>query len=106
MRRIPFSYALLAIPYTAKSQGSGSVVARCHQQELSMLVVAIGLRKIPYRALRLIVAATAKYPSAGVVVDVFVGPLPDVSDHVGNSERTGARRVRINTVRRAERPAL
>ena len=47
-----------------------------------MLIVAIGLREIPDRSLRLIGTAATHDRYAGVFILEFVGPLPNVPDEV------------------------
>ncbi len=63
--------------------------SRGHEQQLAVLVVAIGSREIPDGALRLVVLATAENAGAGVLVGVLFGPLPDVAHHVHHA--VGAR---------------
>ena len=62
-----------------------------------MLIIAVGLREVPDRPLRLIVAATAQNRGAGVLVLEFVGPLPDIPNQIHDVERTRAQWV-SNTV--------
>ena len=50
-----------------------------------MLVQTVGLREIPPTALRLVVASSAHDRGPSVLVDVLVGPLPDVSHQVHDS---------------------
>src|SRR5271163_2026751 len=82
-----------------KPKRTGPIVARGHEQQLAVLIVAICLREIPDRALRLIVASSAQNPRPGVFVNKFVGPLPDISNHIHNAEWTCPSRVRIDVVR-------
>ncbi len=71
-----------------------------------MLLVSVSLREVPDRALRLIVTASAHDGSACVLVEVFIGPLPYISDHVHYTERTGHIGMRIHIVRGKHRTAL
>ena len=71
-----------------------------------MLIVSVSLRKIPDRSLGLIIAASAQDCRACVLVCVFVGPLPDIADHVRNAKWARSVRVRIHIVGTAHRSAL
>src|SRR5277367_3186875 len=97
---------LLGILHAAKAQSSGAVIAWGHQQQLAVLVVAIGLREIPDRALRLVMTSSTKDASPGVVVDVLIGPLPDVPHHVQDAEWTCPGWMRIDLIRRGKGAAL
>src|SRR5882757_3696824 len=85
----PGSPALLSIGHTAKPDRARAVPSGRHQEQLAVLVVAVGLREVPDRSLRLIGAAAAQDRGAGVLVVELVGPLPDVADEILNLE--GAR---------------
>ena len=61
-----------------------------------MLIVFVSLWEVPYRALRLIVAASAKDGSASVLIEILIGPLPYVAYHIHDAKRTGSLRVRIH----------
>ena len=61
--------------------------------------------EIPTRSLGPVVAAAHENGGAGVVVPIFVGPLPDVSHQVHDPEGTCAGRVRIHVVGRPQDPA-
>jgi hypothetical protein len=63
-----------------------------------MLIVAVGLREVPDRPLRFIVAATAQNRGARVLVLEFVGPLPDISNQIHDVEWTRAQRVSSSVV--------
>ena len=66
-----------------------------------MLIVAVGLREIPDGALRLVIAPTTEDPRAGMVINEFVGPLPDVSNHIHHAKGTCPSRMRIHLIRSA-----
>src|SRR5215469_16181509 len=96
--RTPIANVLLRILNAAESNRAGPVHARCHQEEFTVFVEVIRLRKIPYRSLRLIVAAAAQDAGARVFVHDLFCPLPDISCHVHGSERTGALRVPVHRI--------
>jgi hypothetical protein len=81
-------------------------VARRHQQQLSVLIVEISLREIPHRTLRLVVAAAAQNRSPGVVVEIFVRPLPDIADQVHHADCARAFGVRRDVIWPAHRPSF
>src|SRR5208337_2396594 len=64
-----------------------------------MLIILVSLRKIPLRPLGLVVAPTTENSRAGVLIDVFICPLPNVADHVHHAERACSRRMCINIIR-------
>ena len=70
---------LLCVFDTTKTNRSGPIFARRHEQEFAVLVEAIGLREIPQRSLRLVIAAAAQDAAARVFVNKFVSPLPYVA---------------------------
>src|SRR5579863_2923462 len=82
--------ALFRILDAAKSDGPGAIVTGRHQQQLSVLIVSVGLGEIPHRTLRLIVAAAAQDGGASVLVDVLIRPLPYVAYHIDDPEGAGA----------------
>src|SRR5664279_2912572 len=104
--RVKQVHRSLRIHYAAETQRAGAVFPRRHEQQFSMFVQAVGLREIPARALRLIVTAAAQNRGAGVLIQVFVGPLPDVAHEVLDSKRAGAARVRADVVGRPQVPAF
>ena len=59
----------------AESDRAGPVIAWRYQQQLAVLVFAIGLGEIPDRALRLIVVSAAQDGAARVRILIFVRPL-------------------------------
>src|SRR5258708_120571 len=81
---------------TTKSDGARAIAARRHQQEFAMLVIPIGLRKIPDGALWAVMAAPAQDGGAGVGIGIFIGPLPDIAHHIENTKRAGAGRMRLD----------
>src|SRR5882724_11151074 len=93
---LPAGSKSLCILDTAESHRSRTVVTGRQEQQLAMLIVFVSLWEVPYRALRLIVAASAKDGSASVLIEVLVGPLPDISDHVHYAERTRSLGMRIH----------
>jgi hypothetical protein len=52
-----FSFGIL---HASKAKRTCAVVIRRHEEELTMLVVAVGLRELPDGTLRLIIASAAK----------------------------------------------
>src|ERR1035438_5054106 len=68
-----------------------------------MLVQLVRLRKIPDGSLRLVIAAAPNNRTARVLILKFFCPLPHVSHHVHYSERAGALRMGVNSVRSAYR---
>src|SRR5208282_1282354 len=55
-----------------------------------MLRKLVGLREVPLRALRLVVAPSAQNTSPCVVIRVFIRPLPYISNQIHYAKRTGA----------------
>src|ERR1043166_6942453 len=53
-----------------------------------MLRQLVRLREVPVGSLRLIVTASAHDRGASVLITIFVGPLPDVSNQVHHAKRT------------------
>src|SRR3569833_1575031 len=51
-------------------------------------------------------AAASKNCCAGVVVGIFIGPLPDVSNHVHYAEGAGATRMSVNIAGLRHDPAI
>src|SRR5208282_4395048 len=47
-------------------------------------------REIPDRSLRLVVTSAAQNSAAGVLVEIFIRPLPDVADQIHHAERACA----------------
>ena len=66
----------------AEANRTRAISAGGHEQQLPVLIIAIGLWKIPDRTLRLIRTAATYDRNAGVFVLEFVGPLPNVADEV------------------------
>ena len=64
-----------------------------------MLVVAICLREIPDRALRLVVFAAAHNRGARMLVGKFFSPLPNVADYIHHAIRAGALWMRVDGIR-------
>jgi len=71
-----------------------------------VLIEAIGLRKIPNGALRLVVASAPEHSCTSVLIGKFVGPLPHVAHEVRNSERACSSRVSIYIVGAAKDATL
>jgi len=71
-----------------------------------MLIIPVRLREIPNRALRLVIVSAAKNPAAGMFIDVFVRPLPNIAYQIHHSERARAGRVTVYLVWSAQRSAL
>src|SRR5579875_164392 len=64
-----------------------------------MLVVAVCLREIPDRALRLVMTASAQNCRTCMFIDVFIGPLPNISYQVPHAEWTRSLRMSIYIIR-------
>src|ERR1700730_5531490 len=71
-----------------------------------MTVVFVGLRKIPNRALRLIVAAATQDASASVLIQILIGPLPDIPHEIHHAKRACSVRMLIYIVGISHRTAL
>src|SRR5580698_8890358 len=97
MRKVPTK--LLRVQYATESHCSGAVHAGGDQQQLAMLVQLIRLRKVPDRALRLIVAAAAQNAAARVLIGKLLSPLPHISYQVHHAEGTGSLRMGIDSIR-------
>src|SRR5262249_26555932 len=54
---------------------------------------------IPDRALRLIVTSSPEDSAAGVFIDEFFSPLPNIANHVHYTERTGSFRMCVDRIR-------
>src|ERR1700722_7375410 len=63
-----------------------------------MLVQTVRWRKVPPRTLRLIVTPSAQGASAGVFINEFVGPLPDITDKVFYAKRASRLGMRIHRI--------
>src|SRR5579859_2227787 len=92
--------------YTSKSKCARPIFARSHQQQLSVLIQAIRLREVPNRALRLIIASSSHHGGAGMLVQKFVSPLPDIADQVLHAERTRPLWMSIHGIRISEFSSL
>src|SRR5262249_44433492 len=99
-------HASTRILYTAKSQRTGSIHAGRHHEELAVFRKLVCLRKVPDRALRLVVAAAAENTGSGMVIQEFLRPLPDVSHKVHYPEWACPSGMRVYCVRSAHRAAL
>jgi len=55
-----------------------------------VLTQLIGSWEVPERSLRLVVAVAPQDGGAGMLISIFVSPLPDTPNHVHNSEWAGA----------------
>src|SRR5215469_14238802 len=104
--RTPNLTVLLRILNAAESDSAGPVPARSHKEELTVFVELIRLRKIPLRSLGLVVAAAAQDAGARVFIHDLLGPLPDISRHVHDSERTRARWMLVHRIWTARAAAL
>src|SRR6202022_743606 len=60
------------------------------------------LREIPDRALGTVVTATAQGGGAGMVVEILVGPLPDIAGHIHDAEWTGSEGMGVDGRRASE----
>src|ERR1700676_3555115 len=78
----------LRVDNAAKAQRARPIFAGGHQQKLSVLIVAVGLREVPNGPLWLVIAPAAQNRRAGVLIRIFVGPLPNVANHVHDTEET------------------
>lgn len=80
----------LRILDAAEPDRSGAVVTGRHQEQPSMVVAAVGLGKVPHGALMPIVASAAQDCRPREFVDILVGPLPHIANHVHDAEGAGA----------------
>src|SRR6476659_353573 len=85
--------ASLRVTDASKPNASGAIIRWGHEQNLAVLIVAIGLRKIPDRTLRLIVAAAAHDGSSSVIILELIGPLPYVAYQILHTVGAGPLRV-------------
>ena len=85
--------------YTSKPKCARAIFTRCHQQQLSVLIQPVRLREVPHGALRLIIGSSSHYGGAGMLVQKFVSPLPDIADEVLHAERTRPLRMSIYSIR-------
>src|ERR1700685_4654938 len=88
----------LRVYYAPESDSPRAVHTGGHRQQLSVLAQLIGLREVPDRALRLIVAAAAKNGTSCVIVNKLFRPLPYISHHVHHAERTSSRWMSIDWI--------
>src|SRR5713226_4407371 len=77
----------LRILHATESQNSGTIHARRHHQKFTVLCQFICLGKIPDRSLRLVVTSASQDSASRVLVERFIGPLPNVADQVHHAER-------------------
>src|SRR5258708_3649736 len=92
--------------YATESQRARTIVTGSHEEQLAMLFVSVGLREVPDRALRLIMTASANDGGARVLVEVLIGPLPYVADHIHHAKWAGPLGMRIHVVRGKHRTAV
>src|ERR1041384_5176235 len=85
--------------HAKKSKCAGAIFTGSHQQQLSVLIQAVRLREVPHGSLGLIIASSSQHGGAGMLVQKFVGPLPDVADQVLHAERTCPLRMSIHSIR-------
>ena len=87
--------------HTAKSHSAGAIIAWRHQQQFPVLTVFICLREIPNGSNRPIVIPATKDCRPRMVVQVLVGPLPNVPHHIHHARRAGSPGMSIDIARRA-----
>ncbi len=97
---------VLCVYNAAETDCGGAVSSGGHQQQLSMLRQLCRVWKIPLRTLRMVITAAPDDSSTRMFVMIFIGPLPNVSDHVHDAKRAGALRKCVYVGRRSEVPAL
>src|SRR5882724_9060855 len=71
-----------------------------------MVIVFVGLGKIPDRALWLIIAAATQDAGTSVLIYVLVGPLSDILHEIHHAKRACSARMRIHIFRTPHRTAL
>ena len=71
-----------------------------------MLCQFICLGEIPDRSLRLVVTSASQDSASSVLVEKFIGPLPNVADHVHHSERACGFWMSGDGIRTSHRSAL
>jgi len=71
-----------------------------------VLIISICLRKVPNGTLWLVVVPTAQNATPRMIVDIFVGPLPNVADHIHYTQRTRARGMGIHVIGRRQSTSL
>ena len=86
----------LRILHAPKADRAGTIIARCHQQQLAVLRVPVRLGEVPHGAQGVIVAAATHDRSASMVVGIFVGPLPHVAHHVHHAKWARSVGMRID----------
>src|ERR1700678_2021755 len=89
----------LRVYYATEASSAGAVHTGGYHQQLAVLVQFVGLRKVPDRALRLIVAAAAKNASPGVFISKLFRPLPDISHQIHYAEWAGSLGMCIDRIR-------
>src|SRR6202012_4784881 len=94
----PLRPLLLRVAHAAEAESPRAILAGRHQQQLAVLIEPIRLREVPYRSLRLIKTAATQNSAARMLVDVFVGPLPDVADQIHHSKRARSGWMRVDAV--------
>src|SRR5882724_1328715 len=77
----------LRILHATESQSSGTIHARRHHQKFTVLCQFICLGEIPDRSLRLVITSASQDSASCVLVEKFIGPLPNVADQVHHAER-------------------
>src|SRR5580692_10857170 len=92
----------LRVNHATKPKSRRPILARCHEQQLAVLIISVCLREVPGGSLWPIVAAAPQYCSAGTIVLMFVRPLPDVTHHIHDAEGTRSERMGGDIVRAAK----
>lgn len=87
---------LLGVFSTAESQCTRAIIAGGHQEQLSVLIIAVCFWEVPDGTLWLVVVAAPQNAGSRVLVFVFIGPLPDITNHILDSEGAGSSRMSVH----------
>src|ERR1700685_3001610 len=89
----------LRILGATKTDSRGAILGRRHHLQFTVLRKLVGLREIPDRPLRLIVATPTENTAAGVAIDQLIGSRPHCAHKVHHSKRTCPFRVIADAIR-------
>ena len=95
-QKIPSPINPLQRSSTSKTEGSGSLVSIVHQEIFFIRVQFQGLRKVPLRTRRTVVATTTKNHKSCVIVLKLVGVLVRITHKIHHTERRGTVRICIH----------
>src|SRR6476660_6212139 len=85
--------------HASETECGRTIHAGRHQQKFAMFIQPVGLREIPDRALRLIVASATQDAPPRMLVDELFCPLPHVPNHVHYAKRARSKGMRVHWIR-------